>query len=61
MVVFATGIVRMRDLNVGGIVLNALASGVVLIGAYTFIPWVTGYAPEPEGWPSWAVTSSLTS
>ncbi|KAL3762567.1 hypothetical protein ACHAW5_003105 [Stephanodiscus triporus] len=57
MIVFATGTVTMRDLNVAGLVLNPIASLVLLLGAYTFIPWVTGF--PPEGWPSWAATSTF--
>jgi len=55
MIVFATGAVTMRDLNVAGLVLNPIASLVLLLGAYTFIPWVTGF--PPEGWPCWAATT----
>jgi len=53
MVVFATGRLPLREMNKAGVVLNIIASLVILVGAFTFIPWVLN--EDPTGTPDWAI------
>ncbi|CAB9499175.1 Sodium-dependent dicarboxylate transporter SdcS [Seminavis robusta] len=57
MVVFSTGRVPLREMNKGGLVLNMISSVVLLMGAFTFIPWVL--KEDATSFPEWAKTTAL--
>lgn len=56
MVVFSTGRVSLVEMNKAGLFLNIVSSLVLLLGAYTFIPWALGEAPQ--GNPVWATATA---
>lgn len=57
MVAFATGQVPLREMNKSGAFLNIISSIIILMAAYTFIPWVLN--EDPAGLPDWAATTGL--